>query len=187
MIVPSGWLTAREHIKIREFCLSFARPRIIIHLPYNVFPDAYIDTIIWISKKDEPNDISSTFDVSVKRYGHYEKVKHIPCNLSEYYKINGNHWLTEPQKLIVTNIGMGQWIGLWTQQSNFLPAGEILSISRGITPFTEPQIGETRSTFQGFFGSVGRYNLIPEKFADVVYHPSLMEYKPIRFFQAHGC
>jgi len=181
-IVPSGWLTAREHLPLRSVLLSQTSPKTIVHMPYDVFPDAYIDTIVWVGEKSETGRLSEPLEVLVKRFGHREKVERMPQQLKDYQVINGSEWLLDPQMLIVTDTGPGQWLGRWVRLSHFVPADELISVSRGITPFVEPKPGETRGTALGFFGSVGRYALELKKFASVVYDPSLMEYKPIEFF-----
>ena len=181
-IVPSGWLTAREHLPLRTVLLSQMRPQAIVHLPYDVFPDAYIDTIVWLGEKSETVRPSEPLEVLVKRFGHREKVEFIPRQPKDYQVVDGSGWFSDPQMLIVTDTGLGQWLAQWARLSHFVPAGELLSVSRGITPFAEPKSGETRSTALGFFGSVGRYALELKKFAPVVYDPSLTEYKPIEFF-----
>lgn len=62
------------------------------------------------------------------------------------------------------------------------PGGKLLSISRGITPFVKGETAGVREVALGFFGSVGRYALDVEEWAEVVYDSSLSEYKPIRYF-----
>jgi len=181
-IVPSGWLTAREHLPLRTVLLSQTCPKTIVHMPYDVFPDAYIDTIVWLGEKSEIDRPSGPLEVLVKRFGHREKVERMPQQPKDYQVVNGSEWFSDPQMLIVTDAGPGQWLGQWARLSHFVPAGKLLSVSRGITPFVEPKPGETRNTALGFFGSVGRYALALEKFASVVYDPSLMEYKPLEFF-----
>ncbi len=50
-IVPSGWLTARTYRSLRDWLHSVCAIEYIVHLPYDVFPDAYIDTIVFIAQK----------------------------------------------------------------------------------------------------------------------------------------
>jgi len=181
-IVPSGWLTAREHLPIRTVVLSRTYPKKIIYMPYNVFPAAYIDTVIWVSKKRDIGAPSESFEVLVKRFGHHEKAELTLQQLKDYQIVQDPEWFSDPQRLIITDTGPGQWLGEWISSARFVPVGKLLSLSRGITPFAKPISGETRNTFLGFFGSVNRYALELGEFAPVVYDSYLAEYKPIKFF-----
>jgi len=178
-IVPSGWLTAREYGRLRSVVLSRLSPHRIIHLPYDVFGAAYIDCIIFISRKSSP---AADGVCLVKRFGIREQVKQIPCSEAAYSPVCFAAWLQDSDKLMVTESGAGQWLRTWQRRPDFTSLGKILRVSRGITPYVEPSVGDRRKTASGFFGSVGRYALEVEKFATVVYDRSLMEYKPPEFF-----
>jgi len=179
LIVPSGWLTALEHIHLRTFILSSQYPQTIVHLPYDVFPDAYIDCIVYVARKQKPyaNNICL-----VKRFGIHEVITAMPHSVSDYESIDISHWLTDIDKLMVTEKNVGFWMIQWSRSDNFLPAGEIIKVSRGISPFKKAMSNDSRYTAKGFFGSVGRYDLQPEEFTPIIYDPSLSEYKPPEFF-----
>ena len=51
LIVPSGWLTSPQHEPLRRYLLDLMAFHFMVHLPYDVFPDAYIDTIVCIAEK----------------------------------------------------------------------------------------------------------------------------------------
>jgi len=179
MIVPSGWLTAREHGPLREFVLSHLFPRAIVHLPYDVFPDAYVDCIVWAAQRQPPSPAGVCL---VKRFGIREPVHRMPHAQDEYVPIEIRPWLNDPQKLIVTERGMGHWLRTWADLDKFISMRNLVTVSRGITPYLEPSEHDRRQRAPGFFGSVGRYELKVERIATVVYDPSLTEYKPPIFF-----
>jgi type I restriction-modification system DNA methylase subunit len=181
-IVPSGWLSAREHLPLRRALLSQVRPTAIVHMPKDVFPDAYIDTIVWVARKAAVVSTDMPLKVLVKRFAQSERVEAIPLSNVEYTLIDGSRWFSDPQMLIVTDVGVGQWLGEWTKSGPFLLGDKLLSISRGITPFVKGETAGAREVALGFFGSIGRYALHAEEWAEVVYDSSLSEYKPIRYF-----
>ena len=106
----------------------------------------------------------------------------MPRQPEDYQAVESSEWLSDSQKLIITDTGTGQWLSQWMQSSHFAPIDKLVSVSRGITPFVKAKPKENRLTALGFFGSVDRYALDVKEFAPVVYESSLAEYKPIKFF-----
>ena len=78
LIMPSGWLTARMYRSLREWLNSVCTIEYIVHLPYDVFPDAYIDTIIFISQKAS----SKSGRVLIRRYGVRESAEELASHAS---------------------------------------------------------------------------------------------------------
>lgn len=78
MIVPVAWQTGENYNKFRNFILKNYLLDSIVNLPFDVFPDAYIDTCIAIFKKSFSED---TF-FYVKRFEKREKLD-IGVNLLE--------------------------------------------------------------------------------------------------------
>ena len=179
-IVPSGWLTAQKYLCLRKIVVMYLTPQRIVHLPYNVFGDAYIDCIVFVAKKSIPISQDTCL---IKRFGNREHIDQIPSSETSYSLIHIQTWLDDPDNMMVTESGPGQWIRNWQRLHNFISLGEILVVSRGITPYLEPTEKDFRQKTLGFFGSVGRYLLDTERFSTVVYDPSLMEYKPRHFFE----
>jgi hypothetical protein len=180
MIVPSGWLTAREHVALRSVALASLSPRAIVHLPYDVFPDAYIDCIVFLATRGASTMGDTCF---TKRFGIRETVKEMPHLPDDYEATDVSNWLGDDDKLMVTETRAGLWLRHWSKSPSFVAAGSVIRISRGISPFNEPGPDDCRTTSRGFFGSVGRYDLKADRYASVVYDPSLAEYKPAEFFR----
>ena len=83
-IVPSGWLTARMYRSLREWIHSICAIEYIVHLPYDVFPDAYIDTIIFISQKSS----SASNQVLIRRYGIRESAEELASKIQNYDEVD---------------------------------------------------------------------------------------------------
>ena len=64
MIVPRTWLTGANYTKFREVFSNELNLNKIISLPKDVFPDANVDTCIFIGTKDNPgNKIEKLFSL----------------------------------------------------------------------------------------------------------------------------
>ena len=162
LIVPSGWLTARKYRSLREWLYSACVIEYIVHLPYDVFPDAYIDTIIFISQKSG----SVSDRVLIRRYGIRESAVELASKAQEYDEVNSAIWQEDPHHRFLTLLSP-LVISINNKVSQYGTKAEaFLEVARGMTPFSE--VAEVaRSTRAGFWGTVGRYNLRPERMGQV--------------------
>ncbi len=162
LIVPSGWLTARKYRGLREWLYSVCALEYIIHLPYDVFPDAYIDTIIFISQKSGPESVR----VLVKRYGIRESAEELASKAQDYDEVNSAIWPKDPHHRFLTLLSP-LIISIYNKVNQYGTKAEaFLEVARGMTPFSgEAELGQ--ATRAGFWGTVGRYNLRPERIGQV--------------------
>ena len=162
LIVPSGWLTARMYRSLREWLYSVCAIEYIIHLPYDVFPDAYIDTIIFISQKS--SSVSSR--VLIRRYGMHESAEELASKTPAYDEIDPAIWQEDPHHRFLTLLSP-LVISIYNKTKQFGTEAEIfLEVARGMTPFSSTTEG-SQTTRTGFWGTVGRYDLQPEKMEQV--------------------
>jgi type I restriction-modification system DNA methylase subunit len=180
LIIPSGWLTARMHEPLRSSLLDSCHVNTIIHLPYDVFPDAYIDTIIFVMQRAKQKDIGSYY-TNVFRFNLREDAQIIVSNKLSYFKVSNAIWKADKQHRFVTSFDSNVSKIQSKLNDHKIDAGEILDVSRGITPFKEISSSSTNAA-KGFFGSIGRYELEGE-FKTVQYDNSLAEFKPEKFFK----
>ena len=162
LIVPSGWLTARMYRNLREWIHSVCAIEYIIHLPYDVFPDAYIDTIIFISQKS--SSISNR--VLIKRYGIRESAEELASKTQDYDKVDSAIWKEDPHHRFLTLLSP-LVISIYNKTKQFGTEAEMfLKVARGMTPFSSAAEG-SQTARTGFWGTVGRYDLQPEKMEQV--------------------
>ena len=162
LIVPSGWLTARMYHNLREWIHSVCTIEYIVHLPYNVFPDAYIDTIIFISQKS--SSISNR--VLIKRYGIRESAEELASKTQDYDEVDSAIWKEDPHHRFLTLLSpLVVSIHNKVRQSG-TKAEMFLEVARGMTPFSAAAEGN-QAARTGFWGTVGRYDLLPEKIEQV--------------------
>ncbi len=162
LIVPSGWLTARMYRNLREWLYAVCAIEYIIHLPYDVFLDAYIDTIIFISQKS--SSVSSR--VLIRRYGMHESAEELASKTPAYDEIDPAIWQEDPHHRFLTLLSP-LVISIYNKTKQFGTEAEIfLEVARGMTPFSSTTEG-SQTTRTGFWGTVGRYDLQPEKMEQV--------------------
>ena len=156
-IVPSGWLTARTYRSLRDWLHSVCAIEYIVHLPYDVFPDAYIDTIVFIAQK------SSTVSgrVQIKRYGVRESAEALASKTQDYNEVDSAIWQEDSHHRFLTLLSPFV-ISIHNKVKQFGTEAEMfLEVARGMTPFSGAAEG-SQTAITGFWGTVGRYNLKPE-------------------------
>ena len=162
LIVPSGWLTARMYRNLREWLYAVCAIEYIVHLPYDVFPDAYIDTIIFISQKSS----SVSGRVLIRRYGMHESAEELASKTPAYDEIDPAIWQEDPHHRFLTLLSP-LVISIYNKTKQFGTEAEMfLEVARGMTPFSSTAEG-SQTARTGFWGTVGRYDLQPEKMEQV--------------------
>ena len=162
LIVPSGWLTARMYRSLREWLHSVCAIEYIVHLPYDVFPDAYIDTIIFISQKS--SFVSG--QVRIKRYGIRESAEELASKTPDYDEVDSAIWQEDPHHRFLTLLSP-LVISIHNKVRQFGTKAEMfLEVARGMTPFSGAAEG-SQAARTGFWGTVGRYDLRAEKMEHV--------------------
>ena len=162
LIVPSGWLTARMYRNLRKWLHSVCTIEYIVHLPYDVFPDAYIDTIIFISQKSS----SESGRVLIRRYGMRESAEELASKTQHYDEVDPAIWQEDPHHRFLTLLSP-LVISIHNKARQFgIKAEMFLEVSRGMTPFSGATEG-SQAARTGFWGTVGRYDLRPERIGQV--------------------
>ena len=157
-IVPSGWLTARMYRSVREWMHSVCAIEYIVHLPYDVFPDAYIDTIIFISQKSS----SVSNRVLIRRYGIRESAEELASKTQDYDEVDSAIWKEDPHHRFLTLLSP-LVISIHNKVRQFGTKAEMfLEVARGMTPFSAAAEG-SQAARTGFWGTVGRYDLLTRK------------------------
>ena len=178
MIVPSGWLTAQEHRQLRAVLLESETPLALVHLPHDVFPDAYIDCVIWTARRGA----SDAAMCSVLRMGAKEAVQSVAASSSCWRTVRVSRWQSSDGLAFVTEPASGAWLDRWRAEEWCVCAGSVLRVARGTTPFEEWRAGDERGHMVGYSGSVSRFELECGELTEVVHDPSLAEYRDAGWF-----
>ncbi|MFQ5793722.1 MAG: Eco57I restriction-modification methylase domain-containing protein [Candidatus Bipolaricaulia bacterium] len=190
-IVPSGWQTGKSYTPFRKLILKTSALSRIVNLPYDVFPDAYVDSTIVVGEKriaieDASEIITDT--VKVLTFKRREKLNQIDNNDPRSNTLDCAAWFSDELDpndeyaflsfLSKVELSIAQKVaGCSTSM------GKIADIQRGITPFhlKDRKIEETYEL--GLDGELRRYyyKFSGKKF--VKYDKSIAEYKPPRYFR----
>lgn len=175
-IVPSGWVSGPNYEKLREYLLQFEIDNIVL-LPFDIFPDAYIDTLIFVLSRKHPKKghIANTY-VYPKR----EKIRVMELD-DKYKHIEQNTWLTSSGRKFLVDPEASKLLEN-LREKNIRSIKEVASIKRGVL-FDKTLLKDHKkdsSYFPYFEGDVYRYvvNLKLEKW--IAFDEKLKE-KPKEF------
>jgi len=152
-IVPSAFTGGPNYRKLRQILLANKFINIVM-LPFDVFKNAYIDTLIFVSSKEAPkkDNIVNTFVYPKK-----EKLTKIDLE-NNYLKVNQQTWNdTDDQKIILNPFALDLMTKI--KKSSKLTFGDILKIKRGVL-FDKNLLSQkkiTENDFKYFEGDVYRY------------------------------
>jgi len=186
MIVPSGWITAPKTKKLREIFTKRFAPRVFASLPYDIFKDAYIDTVIVVGEKFKSgvtmHDLNEA-PVDIVSFPMRYKIQSSKDFKQFYLKADARQWLNNPNMEFLITKSNEEILLVQKLQARFDMISDIMDIQRGVTPFNiqiqKPEI----NPFRAFDGTVRRYSLIHKSHSFIRYDETLAEYKPIRYFQ----
>jgi type I restriction-modification system DNA methylase subunit len=190
-IIPSGWQTGKSFVPFRELILKSSALSRIVNLPYDVFPDAYVDTtIIAFEKRKAPKNASPiiTGTVKVLTFDRREDLNQIDDNDPRSHNVDYAEWfsseLDPDSELVFLSFFSRQELSIAQKVAACsIPMGEIADIQRGITPFLleERKVEETYDL--ALDGELRRYQYEFSGKKFVKYDESIAEYKPPKYFQ----
>jgi hypothetical protein len=162
-ITPASWQTGIDYQRLRAFVLKTCHVLQIINLPYDVFPDAYIDTSIYIMKKEcEFAESSSLLNRPILTYefGKREKAQQKLGSELDYFQLHSGDWFTDEQLRFVTDPGITQ-IRQALGRITSVALGDLTDSVRGVLA-SDQDLSNTRrdGDWKPYFqGDVYRYQL----------------------------
>src|SRR5690606_27416858 len=125
LITPTAWLTGVSYTSLRELMLDSTQLMKIVSLPYDVFPDAYIDTCVVTARKGH----STVNPVKTKKMEKREDARNV-AHL-EYLPIDPELWRTSSfSKFILNTEVLG--LNRFDSDPHFIELGEIIRVERGV-------------------------------------------------------
>jgi len=95
-IIPSAWMGGPQYATLRDFILKFQINKILL-LPFNIFSEAYVDTVIFVFRNQKPiNYFSETFIYP-------KKLKLSKISIEKYVTVPQDQWLLLNDKKIILN------------------------------------------------------------------------------------
>lgn len=164
MIVQSSWLAGPEYLSARSYIFRLGRLDMAVKLPYDVFPDAYVDTVIFTLCRDSEYNPAAGFATGTARTyefparGGLTRLNHATL---QYVGIPLDRWHRQPGLEIILNpvaLDLRDHVqGLAT-----VPLGDLAGSARGVLLGQEVQPVNTRRSYRDlpfFTGDVWRYGL----------------------------
>jgi TaqI-like C-terminal specificity domain/Eco57I restriction-modification methylase len=186
LIVPSGWLTSPQHEPLRDYLLKRFAFQFIVHLPYDVFPDAYIDTIVYIGKKQSnTTDDYIIAKVKTKRFGIRDDAEQAFVDGLDYQVVDTTIWAQDTSRRLLTETSAPKMLIQQKARASSVEGSKILHVDRGITPIIPVANGSYTNIAQAFCGDFERYTF-SEVTTIVKYDNTLAEYTPPIYFQSTG-
>ncbi len=187
-IVPSGWLTSPQHEPLRYYLLELVAFQYIVHLPYDVFPDAYIDTIVCIGEKKAIYTRSYNYvtgKVKTKRFGIHDNSEQIFASGFDYQEVDTSIWIQDNSRRLLTEVSTPKTLLQQKVKMASVEGSKILDVDRGITPIIPLSSDSYPNTAKAFVGDFERY-VFSDLTLSVKYDKTLAEYTPPNYFQETG-
>lgn len=126
-IIPSAWTGGPRYLKMRELLLLKSIKKLLL-LPFDVFKDAYIDTLVIVVKnsKLEKEDTTETYVYEKK-----VKLKNINLYDNDYNKIKQSDWQSVDDKKIIFDLNSLKLIDS-IRKSNPNQFGDVTQMKRGV-------------------------------------------------------
>ena len=196
-IVPDAWLTGVSYVPLRKFLLANGILQDMVNLPYDVFADAYVDTVTIIFSKRAGSNQSKFGNVGVINFGKREPISDINNHLSRRVYIDSKIWAADPYVAFRISLSPADYSIENKLTKNVVELGSIVSIDRGLEAYSrsrqsqdevERRIYHSRSKLDDsyikqFRGDLRRYHLVEGEELWVKWGKHLAEYPDIEFFQ----
>jgi len=129
LITPSAWLTGLNYRSLRQLFLTRTNIKVAVGLPYDVFPDAYIDTCIVVVERGPQRDEQ----VMVKQMGKRDDARQIAS--LQYKVVDIGLWREEPNRkfILVPSVARLQRLMV---SPKFIDLGELVRVERGVQPYS---------------------------------------------------
>jgi hypothetical protein len=187
-ITPTSWQTGLGYRDFRDYVLRTCRVNQIVNLPYDIFPDAYIDTGIYVFRKECTFQKSNPFLNRGTNFFNFGKRDNAETKLSSdlaFSEVEMKQWVGDDQLRFVTDLGLLRL----RQRFSTVPTislGEFTISARGILPsgsdIAPERLGDEYRPF--FDGDLFRYELILGTSKWVEYGTNLRELpSSYEFFQ----
>ncbi|MGQ9584128.1 MAG: Eco57I restriction-modification methylase domain-containing protein [Anaerolineae bacterium] len=178
-ITPTSWQTGQAHRDLREFVLKTCRISQLVNLPYDVFPEAYIDTSICVLRKQRFYQRDSrpiehaieTYAFAKRERAAYKLGTHL-----DYKAINSRDWLDDPHLRFVLDPGVLR-LRRVLGDVQLLRLDALTDSVRGVLPSDSDLSHEPAgANFRLYFtGDLRRYEMDWQPSTWVRYGPSLRE------------
>ena len=155
-IVPSAWTGGPRYTRLRDYLLEYTFKNVVL-LPYDVFADAYVDTLVFVLEKEGLNQEHRVFTYV---YGKRDKVTSISLEEHEWDQIEQAKWQNiENRRFVLDSATIG--ILSTIKDTCINQFKDIIDIKRGVL-FSKYLLTRAKTSdlsYPYFEGDVYRYRM----------------------------
>ena len=185
MIVQSGWVSAPSFAPLRRVFASHFLPTVVASMPYDVFKDAYVDTIVVVAERLPNGKMMSDCkqEVDLVVFPPRFRIRSIDDFESYLKKAHPARWVQGNQNEFLVTLSDQELAVIDRLREVEMKFSDVVDIQRGVTPFKTTERPPKINPRPAFTGTVRRYKLIDGSKAFLRYDDTLAEYKPPRYFE----
>ncbi len=194
MILPDAWLTGTKYEVFRRALLKSALPSSVVDLPYNTFPEAYVDCAILTTRRMSASDANDNPKIAIVRFANDATV---PANVQRWptSALSLSTWKESPGcEFVLLTEAEASIVRRFTTPKH--KVSEILEVDRGLEAYGQNTPAEVRKRrghhssralgknwWPQLSGELRRYWLVEESVEYVNVGAELAECPPLSFFE----
>ncbi len=155
-IVPSAWTGGPRYRRLRDYLLEYTFKNVVL-LPYDVFADAYVDTLVFVLEKEKWNQEHRVF---THVYGKRDKITSISLADHEWDQIKQAEWQNiDNRKFVLDSATIGILSTIRNSCSNQF--SDIADMKRGVL-FDQNLLTASKTSdlsYPYFEGDIYRYRM----------------------------
>lgn len=196
-ITPDAWLTGVSYVPLRSFLLASGTFVDFVNLPYDIFPDAYVDTVTMVFVKQVTSGKPNFGQVGILNFDKREHISEITSHLSRRTYLDYSVWGKDPYLAFRVSLSPSDYSLEAKVTQNAVALGRIAKIDRGLEAYSkfrnskediQQRIYHAGKKLDGsyikqFSGELRRYVLVDEKSLWVKWGKHLAEYPDLEFFE----
>jgi hypothetical protein len=162
LITPAAWLTGLSFQNLRELLLDHSELELVVGLPYDVFPDAYIDTCVAVARS---HCASSDSEILVAQMGKHADPRRL--NELHYKSIRARIWRSMAYRKFILDPTAAN-LRRFHSDPGFVRLGDLVRVQRGVQPYSRRK--HSKDQIKSDFLRLDS----PPRDSEVTYYPELL-------------
>jgi len=196
-ITPDAWLTGVSYVPLRKLLLASGLLLDFVNLPYDIFQDAYVDTVTMVFRKNDISTNARTGKVGVINFNKKESISDINSHLSRRTYVDYSVWERDPYLAFRVSLSPADYSIESKLAEKTIALGSITKIDRGLEAYSKFRQSDEEiakriyhapkkldnSYIKQFKGELRRYSLIEGEELWVKWGPHLAEHPDLTYFE----
>jgi hypothetical protein len=136
-ITPDAWLTGVSYLPLRKFLLENGLLLDFVNLPYDVFADAYVDTVTMVFRKTEHSASVQFGQVGIINFNKKESISDINSHLSQRAYVDYSVWGSDPYLAFRISLSSADYSIESKLREKPVALGNIVQIDRGLEAYSK--------------------------------------------------